>query len=483
MNDIPTITQGCDFTIRISAKRLGINRYVKVSFVEIANISVNLVCLPSIKTPVSCSIDEDGRLIIPISGESLVCNSYGLELLGFYNNGNWRHQIAPAFEIVRTSTEDNYALTESDDLTIDMSIVIGETYTSSRALIGAIDEHNTSPDAHQDIKQAIAAAQQAIAIAQQLIEDAQEEIADLQEGLQNAGKVDDVKVDGVSIVDNNKVAQINSDNFGKVDDVKVNNESVVDNQKTANITIPTKVSDLVNDVPYPTRSEAQAMADANRIDNVVVNIEESTDVPIATASIENGTLTINMSGIKGEPGEQGEQGEQGEKGDPGDSAVFDPDTGNVLATLESTTGQSTTNAMTQKAVTDELNKNANKIWTNLEISWNANDKYYSDSGNLVASSGYNNAVVDVTDYQGKNIVIYVYMGAVVCSLFKDINGNKIAGAIKKSMSSGTWSTTVPANATSLCLSMRATAAITAHFPRKCGRCSRAGAISASPVRR
>ena len=138
------------------------------------------------------------------------------------------------------------------------------------------------------------------------------------------------------------------------------------------------------------------------------------------------------------------------QGPAGDSAVFDPDTGNILATLESTTGQSTTTAMTQKAVTDELGKNANKVWSSLNISWNKNDKYYNENGGLTATSGYDNAVVDVSAYQGRNIVIYVYMGAVVCSIFKDTNGTKLTS--KKSMTSGTWSTTVPANATTLCLS-------------------------------
>ena len=75
-----SITQGCDFTFRIQAKRIGYNRFVKVSFDEISNITVNLICMPSQKTPVSHSIDEYDRLIVPIDGQQLVCNTYGLEL-------------------------------------------------------------------------------------------------------------------------------------------------------------------------------------------------------------------------------------------------------------------------------------------------------------------------------------------------------------------------------------------------------------------
>ncbi len=47
---------------------------------------------------------------------------------------------------------------------------------------------------------------------------------------------------------------------------------------------------------------------------------------------------------------------QGPRGPQGDSAVFDPQTGNVLATLHNTTGYDDANAMTQKAVTVELDK-------------------------------------------------------------------------------------------------------------------------------
>lgn len=45
----------------------------------------------------------------------------------------------------------------------------------------------------------------------------------------NFGKVDDVRVDGESVV-TNKIANLNSNNFGKVDDVKVNGTSVVTNK-------------------------------------------------------------------------------------------------------------------------------------------------------------------------------------------------------------------------------------------------------------
>lgn len=54
-------------------------------------------------------------------------------------------------------------------------------------------------------------------------------LAPLEDQIKNAGKIDDVQVDGNSIV-TNKVANLDSSKFGKVDDVRVNGVSVVTNK-------------------------------------------------------------------------------------------------------------------------------------------------------------------------------------------------------------------------------------------------------------
>ena len=67
-------------------------------------------------------------------------------------------------------------------------------------------------------------------------------LAPLEDQIKNAGKVDDVQVDGNSIV-TNKVANLNSSKFGKVDDVRVNGVSVVTN-KIANIDTSNLTSEI-----------------------------------------------------------------------------------------------------------------------------------------------------------------------------------------------------------------------------------------------
>lgn len=331
MKRITAITQECDFTLRIRAKRIGYYSFVKVSFDEISNIIVNLISLPSVKSPVSYSIDSEGRLVIPVTGESLVCNMYGIEILGFYNNGNWRHQIAPAFEIVKVSAQDNYALQESDDCTIDYEITLGETYASSRLLEKSVEGHNNDPNAHANIQQAI---------------------TDLQNGLGNAGTIHDVEVDGESVVEidpqtGKHVVRLSKDQLGKVDDVKVNGESVLNENNEAEIEVPTKVSDLENDSDYATKEEAQAMADEEKITEVVATVDNNVGIPEVNVSYEGQRLQIAFQNLKGETGEQGIQGKQGPQGD---SVLV----GQGDLPLANTLGDSSEKAISQKAVTEVL---------------------------------------------------------------------------------------------------------------------------------
>ena len=67
-------------------------------------------------------------------------------------------------------------------------------------------------------------------------------LAPLEDQIKNAGKINDVQVDGNSIV-TNKVANLNSSKFGKVDDVRVNGVSVVTN-KIANIDTSNLTSEI-----------------------------------------------------------------------------------------------------------------------------------------------------------------------------------------------------------------------------------------------
>lgn len=71
------------------------------------------------------------------------------------------------------------------------------------------------------------------------------------------------------------------DSFGKVDDVKVNGTSVVTN-KIANVTVPTKTSDLTNDSGYITKD----------VDDLT-NYTKTSDLPV----VGDGALIIQKNGV------------------------------------------------------------------------------------------------------------------------------------------------------------------------------------------
>lgn len=124
--------------------------------------------------------------------------------------------------------------------------------------------------------------------------------------------------------------------------------------------------------------------------------KDNSGIPAGTATVEKGTLKLafyNIQGAKGVQGVQGEKGTQGSlgkpftwsdftqeqlselRGDPGEqgpegpqgaTGIYDPNTQQFLTTLETTTGQSQTTTMTQKAITDALDNQYNFVLEGVE---------------------------------------------------------------------------------------------------------------------
>lgn len=145
------------------------------------------------------------------------------------------------------------------------------------------------------------------------------------------GAIDDVRVDGTSVV-TNKIANIDLtgkvdkttassrvygtdrqgnqttydvDSFGKVDDVKVNGESVVEN-KVAIVSVPTKVSQLQNDSNFQDSLEVQAAINTHNVDttahqdirdSIVAATEFTADtiVPTTTNFVPGTTYSVEQA--------------------------------------------------------------------------------------------------------------------------------------------------------------------------------------------
>ena len=241
-------------------------------------------------------IDMQGRIVILNLG-TLPSGTYGVELVGYYNGEPWRFFQKDVFEIVRQNSEATPA-GSGDVPTYDVTFELnfGGESVSPEYLEAAIAAHDADEQAHPDLREEIA----------------------------NAGKVNDVQVDGQSILDpETKVANIDSSQFGKVDDVKVNGISVLDTEtKEASFDITASV--VENDSPGD---------------------------PTATATMQDGNINIEFEHVKGEKGKDGATGPQGPMGN---SAIFTTEGETTIVTLANKTGNSTAIGMTQKAVTNAM---------------------------------------------------------------------------------------------------------------------------------
>lgn len=164
--------------------------------------------------------------------------------------------------------------------------------------------------------------------------------------------------------------EINKEGNGKVDDVKVNGVSVLSG-KTANITVPTKVSDLENDADYATQQDVEDSV----ISEVEATIDNNVGTPDVDVNLANNKLTLAFQNILGDGIASIQQtttsqesggvnvvtvttvgGKVGtfqiRNGEKGDTVILGE---GVEYILYNGTGQNTGGAMTQKAVTDALN--------------------------------------------------------------------------------------------------------------------------------
>lgn len=366
------IVTGNDFTLIVDARRQETaSQRFDLSVLE--RLEIYLVMAGRAKILQSYTLDELGRAVIEVGGDALPVGVWGVELAGTYQMANVRSTNAKAFKIVDGL---NQLGLSGDGIEIVVEVNVLSNAEATRPYVdAAIADHDADVTSHSDIRTAL------------------------------AQKVSDIKVDGISIVDGNKVANLDSDDFGKVDDVKVNGVSVVSNKeaaitmptkvsdlandsqfttksyvdgevaqaghvddvqvngtsvvsgKVASVTMPTKVSDLTNDADYRNATQVQSAIntaiEANLINDGVGTVDGTTGTPSVDIVKQGTTLHFAFHNIKGTQGDRGEKGETGETGAQGATSVYDQTTQDFLTTLETTKGQDQTKTMTQKAITDE----------------------------------------------------------------------------------------------------------------------------------
>ena len=185
-------------------------------------------------------IDESGRIVVENDG-SLARGVYGIELRGYYNGKPWRFYERDVFVIVDEYDESDSGIDEENVLTYDgtFDISFGGDGVSAAFVADAINAHNNDEGAHPSMLAQVQAAlstslagiqsvlrslqrgidshaesltahsdiREAIGTAQQDISDIQSLLVQIQQAIEESGKVDDVKVNGVSVVEE-KVANL-----------------------------------------------------------------------------------------------------------------------------------------------------------------------------------------------------------------------------------------------------------------------------------
>lgn len=187
------------------------------------------------------------------------------------------------------------------------------------------------------------------------------------------------------------------------DDEKQKKQSVINAEVDEAIAdlqegMPTKISDLPNDSGYQTSSQVDAKVAAAAVNDVNVSVDNTAPAgqPSAERTFQGGVLDITFKNVKGEKGDAltwddlNDEQKALLKGKQGDSAVFDPETGNILATLHDGIGADTANSMTQNGITREVLPIKNDPAMRVEGVANG---YLTNTGKVNSSSTYM-----VTDY-------------------------------------------------------------------------------------
>lgn len=318
-----SIIAGNDFRLIIRAKKSTGAYLADMDLADVEDLRIYLTRAGRSKVLQSYTLDEEGHAVIYVSAGVVTNATYGIEMVGVYGGARLRAHNTSVFTISGHGGGNSGVLNDYyADIVFVINVAATDVYVQN-----AIEAHNEDEASHPHLLQLI----------------------------EEAGDVDDVQIDGESIVDENKIAKIDSSQFGKVDDVKVNGTSVVSN-KEANITIPEKVSDLQNDADYATQSELTTGLAAKQ--DTITAVAEPTIAddggnPSASVEFEGGEMAFAFKNLKLRFSDLTAADKEQIRGPQGDSAVYDPsspDTPDFV--MANTTGQSTTKAMTQKAVTD-----------------------------------------------------------------------------------------------------------------------------------
>ena len=419
------ILDGNAFKLRITCEQNAEDYKATTDMSKVESLLVNFVRRGRITQ--TSGVDSAGRIVASNSG-NLAIGIYGVELTGYYNGAPWRFYADDVFEIINDENEVSESVIDEGVPIYDVTFTLSLGGSADISFVdSAIINHNDNEFAHGDIRR---------------------ELGD---------KIDDILVDDESVVvtdplTGKKEVKFDSDNFGKVDDVKVNGESVVF-QKEANIDVPTKTSQLQNDAQFTTATEMASALSGKQdtIEFANVDYQEDGGEPDASVEYEDGTIAFSMKNMKMKFSEltaEEKESLRGPQGIPGEGAIWTGQ-GEEIMTLAQETGQAINKGMSQKAVTEEMTfyESIDLTVDGTKVKSISNKVINGSTKKWISSSNKTVLLVKVTP--GRKLLLTTHADQTLIYTFLRVNTGTTAGTDAAYPTGVAKNTTLAANATAL----------------------------------
>ena len=241
-----TILDGNAFYLRITGKTKVGEYEATLDLEAIDSLIVNFVR----RVRESQTVTHDQGKVLAYNDGKLAKGVYGVEMVGYYNGQPWRFYAPEVFEIADDGeTEASNVIGSVNVYDVTFYMKLGGDGVTPGYVDAAVTMHNTSEEAHTDMREAIVGLRTQVGRrlvgAKVTFSDGHTE--DVELGLNDQGEV---------------ILLLPKETLGKIDGVKVNGDELpVDDNGKVDIPIPTTVHDLDPEDEYATKEETQAMVD------------------------------------------------------------------------------------------------------------------------------------------------------------------------------------------------------------------------------
>jgi lysophospholipase L1-like esterase len=369
MAEIIRIPDGNAFLLRVTGQIRTGDYTEDADFSVVTHMGVNFVRRGRIAQ--TFGLDSLGRIVIENSG-NLAQGVYGVELYGYYHGEPWRNYQKNVFQIVNENANSDPGSDNENVLTYDVTfdVTFGGDGISAAFVEATVATHNGDQESHSDIR-----------------EELDEKVSDVKVGDTS------IVVDGVAVIDLSGKQDVIQD----LSSIRSGAAAGGTAYQKPGTGIP--ASDLSSEVQDMIENGGKTKSvSVNGGTPVTPDANGLVDLTIEQANVTIGTVSTGPAGSNAEVHNsgtgtapvldfvipQGQTGQTGPQGPMGESVIV----GQGDLPLTHVLGQSTEKAMSQKGVTDELEKTNVVLYGEDDPTFSITKGYYNLSDGIVR--GYAN---------------------------------------------------------------------------------------------